>query len=86
MSGGAWAGKPDIDLTKFSSVMAYSGLFDISYAGACCSAGLDFVLKGEHSYPQDYPKVGQVITVSGKFGMYHEGQEVFFRLEDAEIL
>lgn len=121
LSSSYGATKPDIDLTRFSSVMVYSGLFNVlcnpsayngkiiklkgqfafvhdeetgeNYYGvevmdasACCAIGLDFVLKGSYEYPQDYPKVGDVITVSGKFEQYKDGEEIFCRLIDADIL
>ena len=40
----------------------------IADATACCSQGLEFVWRGEHNYPDDYPKVGEPITVGGVFG------------------
>ena len=113
--------EPDLDLTKFSSVMTYSSLMNIladpsafigkviklngkfeafhddetgndyfgvtvSDTSACCVTGLDFVLKDTRKYPEDYPKNGETITVSGRFEMYREGEEVFCRLVDAEII
>ena len=121
IAGSAFAAKADLDLTKFSSVMVYSGLFNVmanpyAYRGktiklkgyfdayhddltgkdyfgvmvmdasACCATGLDFVLKGEHKYPEDYPETGAVITVMGKFDVYTEGEEIFCHLVDAEIM
>lgn len=117
----SYAGTPDLDLTKFSSVMVYSGLFNVlsnpsAYSGkiikltgqfafvhdeesgenyygvevvdasACCSIGIDFVLKNSYKYPQDYPEVGEVITVSGKFEQYRDGEDIFCRLVEADIL
>ena len=55
-------------------------------SSACCSTGLDFVLKDEYKYPKDYPEVGETITVAGKFEMYRDGDEVFCHLVDADIL
>ena len=34
-------------------------------ATACCQQGLEFVWKGNHTYPDDFPKPGQDITVTG---------------------
>lgn len=34
-------------------------------ATACCQQGLEFVWKGNHTYPDDFPKPGQNITVTG---------------------
>ena len=41
-------------------------------ATACCAQGLEFVLKGEHIYPDDYPELGEEITVTGVFDTYME--------------
>ena len=117
----SYAAKPDIDFTKFSSVMIYSAVFDIlrdpapflgkvikisgqfdcapdlqtgkyyfgviiTDASACCSTGFDFVLKDSYKFPEDYPKVGDTITVSGKLERYKEGEDTYFHLVDAELL
>ncbi|MCR4925525.1 MAG: hypothetical protein K5917_04465 [Clostridiales bacterium] len=58
----------------------------ISDATACCSQGMEFILAGEHNYPNDYPKQGEEITVVGVFGKYNEGSKVYCTLKDAEIL
>ena len=34
-------------------------------ATACCQQGLEFVWPGEHTYPDDFPKPGEDITVTG---------------------
>ncbi len=47
----------------------------------CCMIGVDFVLKSGK-----YPKVGDLITVMGKFEMYKDGEDTFCRLSDAEIM
>ena len=54
-------------------------------ATACCSQGLEFVRKGDHSYPGDYPKVGEPITVGGVFGTYDDNGQTYCRLSDAEL-
>lgn len=36
-------------------------------ATACCQQGLEFVWLGEHTYPTDFPEVGQDITVTGVY-------------------
>ena len=38
-------------------------------ATACCQQGLEFVWKGNHTYPDDFPKPGQDITVTGIYKM-----------------
>ena len=96
----------DLDLTKLSSTMVYSevynmmyspsdqigktikmhGAFSVGYskdtglyypaviiadATACCAQGVEFVLKGNPSYPNGYPQRGkEIITFSFmSFGM-----------------
>lgn len=120
------AGKPDVDMTKLSSTMIYSEVYNMMYAPnnyigktvrmngqfaiyraadengapipdqiyfacviadatACCSQGLEFVLAGEHSYPDDYPEVGEEITVTGTFELYTENNLQYCRLRDASL-
>ena len=111
----------DVDLTKLSSTMVYSEVYNMIYtpddyigktvkmkgqfayyedpetkaqyfaciiadATACCSQGLEFVLAGEHSYPDDYPELGSEITVTGTFELYEEGGFQYCRLADAEMI
>ena len=58
----------------------------IGDAMACCSQGLEFVLTGKHTYPDDYPELGSEITVSGTFELYEEGDNRYCRLVDAEMI
>lgn len=58
----------------------------IQDATACCSQGLEFVLKDSYSYPEDYPKEGGEITVAGVFETYMEGEDMYCRLRDAELV
>ena len=117
----------DVDLTKLSSTMVYSevynmmnapgdyigknikikGQFAIGYvyntdgtpdestarfacviadATACCSQGLEFILTGEHTYPNDYPELGSEITVTGTFEVYKENGFQYCRLVDATLV
>ncbi len=57
-------------------------------ASACCTTGIDFVLRDakKYKYPDDYPETGDVITVVGRFELYREGEDLLCRLADAEIL
>lgn len=57
----------------------------IADATACCSQGLEFIWKGDHAYPADYPKVGDVITIGGEFETYQEGASTYCRLKNAEL-
>lgn len=117
----------DVDLTKLSSTMVYSEVYNMMYspddyvgktikmegqfaiyqatdengalipdqiyfvcviadATACCSQGLEFVLAGEHTYPDDYPELGNEITVTGTFELYEEDGFQHCRLVDAEMI
>lgn len=38
-------------------------------ATACCQQGIEFIWIGNHKYPDDYPKIGQEITVVGKYSI-----------------
>lgn len=54
-------------------------------ATACCSQGLEFVLAGEKTYPDDYPELGSEITVTGTFQLYDENGTTYCHLVDAEM-
>ena len=110
----------DVDLTKLSSTMVYSEVYNMMYtpddyigktvkmkgqfayyedpetkaqyfaciiadATACCSQGLEFILTGEHTYPNDYPELGSEITVTGTFEVYTENGFQYCRLKDAAM-
>ena len=55
----------------------------IADATACCSQGIEFILAGEHSYPADYPKLGEEITVAGVFDTYFENGYQYCQLINA---
>ena len=57
----------------------------IADATACCSQGLEFVLAGEKTYPDDYPELGSEITVTGTFQLYGENGATYCHLVDAEM-
>ena len=117
----------DVDLTKLSSTMVYSEVYNMMYtpddyigktvkmkgqfaigyvyntdgtpdestarfacviadATACCSQGLEFILTGEHTYPNDYPELGAEITVTGTFEVYTENGFQYCRLVDATLV
>ncbi len=57
----------------------------IADATACCSQGIEFLWKGDHSYPADYPAPGTEITVTGIFDTYYEGDYMYCQLIDAEV-
>ena len=85
----------DVDLTQLSSSMVYGQVYDMvnnsdTYVGksatACCSQGIEFILKGDPVYPDDYPAVGTDITVTGTFAWYKEDYATYCQLLDAEII
>ena len=111
----------DVDLTKLSSTMVYSEVYNmmvspdnyigktvkmngafayyedpetkkqyfaciIADATACCSQGLEFILTGDHTYPNDYPELNSEITVTGTFETYDENGFKYCRLKDAAIV
>lgn len=110
----------DIDLTKLSSTMVYSEVYNMtnspeSYLGkivkmkgnfamyydemsqqyyfacittdaaSCCQQYLEFVLAGEHQYPNDYPALDAEITVIGEFQTYMEGDNRYCTLLNASL-
>ncbi len=114
-------GNIDVDLTRLSSNMVYSEVYNmmmspgdyrgkkikmrgaftyykeeetgneffacvIKDATECCSQGLEFVLKGEHKYPDDYPKDGEEVTVVGTYETYEDQGATYCRLVDSKIV
>ena len=109
----------DIDLTKLSSTMVYSEVYNMmsnpeEYVGktirmdgnlaiykypernyytciikdatACCQQGMEFLWKGNHKYPEDYPNEGDGIIVTGIFDIYYEDQVKYCQLKDATLI
>lgn len=54
-------------------------------ATACCAQGLEFVLRGDYTYPDDYPTADSEITVIGTFEVYQEDGAEYYRLVDAVL-
>lgn len=50
-------------------------------ATACCQQGLEFIWKGNHTYPDDFPKPGQDITVTGIYKMIETDGVTYTYLE-----
>lgn len=57
----------------------------ISDATACCAEGMEFVLKGDLTYPDDYPELGTEITVIGEFQSYEENGMTWYHLVNARL-
>ena len=52
-------------------------------ATECCAQGIEYSLKGDYSFPEDYPEIGDPVTVIGTFDTYEEGGFVYMYLKDA---
>ena len=57
----------------------------ISDAAACCAEGMEFVLEGDLTYPDDYPEPGTEITVIGEFQSYEENGTTWYHLVNARL-
>lgn len=55
----------------------------IKDATACCAQGLEFVPGDDVKYPDDYPKQGSEVTVTGTFHAYSENGFDYYHLTDA---
>lgn len=58
----------------------------ISDAAACCAEGMEFVLEGDLTYPDDYPELGTEITVIGEFQSYEENGMTWYHLANARLV
>ena len=58
----------------------------IADATACCAQGMEFVLEGDHTYPDDYPELGAEITVIGEFQPYEENGMTWYHLINARMV
>lgn len=54
-------------------------------AAGCCAQGIEFKLAGDYKYPEDYPELGTVITVTGTFNDYEELGNQYIELVDANM-
>ena len=57
----------------------------IQDATACCAQGIEFTTTDEFKYPDDYPEMGDDVTVIGRFDIYYEGDFCFMTLLDARL-
>jgi hypothetical protein len=58
----------------------------IQDATACCAQGIEFTTTDDFKYPDDYPAMGDDVTVIGRFDIYYEGDFCFMTLLDARIV
>ena len=57
----------------------------IADAAACCAEGMEFVMKDDLAYPDDYPEPGAEITVVGEFQAYEENGMTGYHLINARL-
>ena len=58
----------------------------IKDAMACCAQGIEFELTDDYSYPEDYPAIGDYLTVQGTFDTYVVGTVLYVTLRDAVLI
>ena len=57
----------------------------IADATACCSQGIEFVLDGDYTFPDAYPEINSIITVTGIFDTYEENGYTYCQLINAKL-
>ena len=57
----------------------------IADATACCSQGIEFVLSGAYTFPEDYPELDSEITVTGTFTSGEQNGIPYFRVINAQM-
>ena len=89
---------PDSYLGKIIRMAGYYNYFDdqahgtvyhacvVPDATACCAQGIEFVLAGEHIWPDEYPEIGTDIIVTGRLETYEEEGIKYLHLVDAEMV
>jgi hypothetical protein len=74
----------------FDSVLGTDGIRRyaciVKDATACCAQGIEFTTTDDFKYPDDYPEMGDDVTVIGRFDIYYEGDFCFMTLLDARIV
>lgn len=70
-------GQPDPNTVYLACIVAD--------AAACCSQGIEFILEGEHTFPDDYPELGTEITITGEFQTYEENGYTYAHLINANM-
>lgn len=58
----------------------------IEDSSACCSQGLEFILTGTHSDPEDYPDDQTLVEITGVWGVYEEDGNPYYYLATDEIV
>jgi len=70
--------------TDNANTKDYFAVF-IKDAAACCQQGMEFVLLGDHKYPEDYPTENTDIVIEGIFNTYTEQSILYCQLKDASM-
>ena len=55
-------------------------------ATQCCAQGIEFIWAGEHAWPEEYPQIGQEITVTGRLEIYEDQGTRYLHLVDADLV
>ena len=55
-------------------------------AGGCCPLGIEFIWKGDHVYPDDYPARNAVIEIAGVFSSNEEYGSTYYYLSVDDIV
>ena len=50
----------------------------IQDATACCQQGIEFIWDGNHTYPNDYPQIGQEVTVTGFYKVAYTPDDLMY--------
>ena len=54
-------------------------------ATACCAQGIEFVRKGDYSFPEDYPELDEEVVVEGVLEIYEENGMKYIHLNNADM-
>ncbi len=74
----------DVDLTRLSSTMVYSEVYNMMYAPDDY-IGKTIKMTGQFVYYEDYPELGAEITVIGEFQSYEENGMTWYHLVNARL-
>ncbi len=58
-------------------------------ATQCCQQGLEFIWLGDHSYPEDYPEIGQEVEITGRYQITENEEGItytFLKVSDLKVL
>lgn len=70
----------------FESTKQYYHFVVVGDETLCCQSGIEFVWKGEHAYPDDYPENKTDIQLVGVFGSYEELGRTYYSLTVDDIV